>query len=233
MPELFVHQDINWRNFYADYVKTYIERDVRRLTQVADESSFMQFMSVCAAMTGQILNMASLARDVGISEPTAKRWLSILQTSGIVYLLRPYFTNAIKRITKAPKLYFLDTGLAAYLTRWLTPETLSAGAAAGHYFETFVIGELLKSYTNSDLEEGFYYMRDGSGREIDLLIFQDNTLYPIEIKKQTSPSSDDIRHFEILHSIPGISIGEGGIICPAANLLPLKNNHKIIPVWAV
>jgi len=233
LPELFVEKDFNWQNYYSDYVKTYLERDVRKLIQVADEMLFMRFMTVCAAMTGQLLNLASLARDVGISEPTAKRWLSVLRTSGIVYLLRPYFNNVIKRTVKTPKLYFLDTGLAAYLTRWLTYETLSKGAMSGHFFESFVIAEVLKSYSNAGLEEDFYFLRDGNGREIDLLIFQDNTLFPLEIKQHSAPSTKDIRHFSMLDSIPGITIGEGGIICLSQNLLPLKDGHKIIPLTLV
>lgn len=233
MPELFKEQSYNWQNFYSDYIKTYIERDVRNLTQVADESDFMKFMTVCAAMTGSLLNIASLAKEVGISQPTAKRWLSILKTSNIVYLLKPYSNNAIKRAIRTPKLYFLDTGLAAYLTRWLTPETLSTGAMNGHFFETFVVSELIKSYANRGMDEYFYFLRDSNGREIDLLIFQDNTLFPIEIKKHTNPSYRDIASFDMLKSVKNITIGEGGVICPSQDLLPLKDNHKIIPLWAV
>ena len=233
MPELFIERDFNWQNFYSDYVKTYIERDVRKLTQVADETDFLKFMTVCAAMTGNLLNMASLARDVGISEPTAKRWLSILKTSGIIYLLSPYSNNAIKRTVKTPKLYFLDTGLAAYLTRWLTPETLSEGAMSGHFFETFVVAELLKSYKNAGKEEYFYFLRDSNGREIDLLIFQDNTLFPLEIKQHTNPTPKDIQHFPMLDSLKNINIGEGGAICLAQELQPLTDKHKIIPLWAI
>jgi predicted AAA+ superfamily ATPase len=233
MPELFVRQEFNWQNFYADYIKTYIERDVRKIMQIADEMEFMQFMTVCAAMTGQLLNLASIARDVRISEPTAKRWLSILKTSGIVYLLKPYYNNAIKRAVKTPKLYFLDTGLAAYLTRWLTPETLSIGAMNGHFFETFVICEILKSYANAGKEEDFYFLRDGNGREIDLLIFQYNTFFPIVIKLHTNPSPKAIQHFGMLSDLKTVAIGEGGVICLAQDLLPLKDNHIIIPIWAV
>jgi len=233
MPELFAERDFNWQNFYSDYVKTYIERDVRKLTQVADEAEFLKFMTVCAAMTGNILNLASIARDVGISEPTAKRWLSILRTSGIVYLLKPYSNNAIKRAVKTPKLYFLDTGLAAYLTRWLTPETLSQGAMNGHFFETFVVAELLKSYTNAGKEEDFYFLRDSNDREIDVLIFQNNTLFPIEIKQHTSPTPKDIKNFSMLDGIKNVNIGEGGVLCLSQELLPLTDKHKIIPMWAV
>jgi len=233
LPELVVNSRYNWRNFYADYVKTYIERDVRRLTQVANEADFMKFMTTCAAITGSLLNLASIARNIGISEPTARRWLSILQSSGIVYLLKPYFNNRIKRAVKTPKLYFLDTGLAAYLTRWLTPETLSAGAVSGAFFESFVISEILKSYSNAGLEEGFYFIRDSNGREIDLLIFQNNTIFPIEIKQTTSPTNKAIQSFSLLENLKDVKIGDGGVICLAGEILPLRDNFKIIPLWAV
>lgn len=233
MPELVANPDFKWREFYADYTKTYIERDVRKLTQVADEESFLKFMTVCAAMTGQMLNLSSLAKDVGISEPTAKRWLSILKTSGIVYLLKPYSNNAIKRAVKTPKLHFLDIGLAAYLTRWLTPETLSNGAMNGCFYESFVVSEILKSYTNAGLEADLYFLRDGHQKEIDLLIHENNTLYPIEIKTTAEPDPRDIRHFSMLNDIKGVNIGEGGVICMAHDMMPLKDKNYIIPLWAV
>jgi predicted AAA+ superfamily ATPase len=179
LPEIVANTDFNWQQVYADYVKTYIERDVRKLTQVADEDSFYKFITVCAAMTGKLLNLASLARDVGISEPTAKRWLSILKTSGIVYLLKPYSNNAINRAVKTPKLHFLDIGLAAYLTRWLTPETMLLGAMSGYFFESFVVGEILKSYANAGLEVDLYFLQDGHQKEIVCLIHENNTLYPL------------------------------------------------------
>jgi len=233
MPELVTQPDFEWEAFYADYVKTYIERDVRSLTQVADEGDFLKFMTVCAAMTGQMLNLASIAKDVGISEPTAKRWLSILKSSGIVYLLKPYSNNAIKRTVKTPKLYFLDTGLAAYLTRWMTADTLRIGAMNGRFFESFVVAEILKSYTNAGKEVDLYFLRDGNQREIDLIIHQDNTLYPLEIKIYSEPDAKDIKHFSMLDEINNVNIGEGGIICLAKDILPLKDKHKIIPLWAI
>jgi len=233
LPELIAKPEFNWQHFYADYIKTYIERDVRKLTQVADEDSFYKFMTVCAAMTGQLLNLSSLARDVGISEPTAKRWLSILKTSGLVYLLKPYNNNAISRAVKTPKLHFLDIGLAAYLTRWLTPETLSTGAMNGQFFESYVIGEILKSYSNAGLEVDLYHLRDGHKNEIDLLIHENNTLYPIEIKTTAEPDLRDIKNFAKLDEIKNVTIGEGGVICLAKDILPLDKKNKIIPLWAI
>ena len=233
LPELITNPDFNWRQFYADYIGTYLERDVRKLTQVADEDSFYKFMTVCAAMTGQLLNLASIAKNVGISEPTAKRWLSILRASGIVYILKPYSNNAINRAVKTPKIHFLDIGLAAYLTRWLTPETMLSGAMSGYFFESFVVGEILKSYTNAGLEVDLYFARDGRQREIDLLIHENNTLYPIEIKSSAEPSPSDIKNFDMLNEIKGVNIGEGGVVCTASELLPLKGKNYVIPLWAV
>ena len=230
MPELTAESSFDWQDFYADYIKTYIERDVRKMAQVGDEGDFLKFMTVVAAMTGQMLNLASLARDVGISEPTAKRWLSILRGSGLIYLLKPYHNNTIKRAVKTPKIHFLDTGLAAYLTRWLTPETLSAGAMCDHFFESFVFAEILKSYTNAGKEADFYFLRDGNQREIDLLIHENNTLYPLEVKNHTEPTANDIKHFSMIENVKNLKIGEGGIICLANELLPIKDKHKIIPL---
>ena len=230
LPELALNEEYDWAEFYADYVKTYIERDVRGLTQVADESSFHTFMAVCAAMSGQLLNLSSLASDVGISVPTAKRWLSILQTSGLVYLLKPYSNNAINRAVKTPKLHFMDIGLASYLTRWMTPETLAIGANNGSFFESYVVSEIIKSYANVGKEVSLYFIRDGNRREIDLLIFENNTLYPLEIKIKAEPNERDIKHFSMLGDLRGITVGEGGIICMANELQQLDEKSFIIPL---
>lgn len=230
LPELAINKNYDWANFYADYIKTYIERDVRKLTQVADEDSFYTFMTVCAAMTGNLLNLASLASDVGISVPTAKRWLSILRTSGIVYLLKPYSNNAIKRAVKTPKLHFMDIGLASYLTRWMTPESLSIGANNGNFFESFVVSEIIKSHTNAGKEIDMYFLRDGNKKEIDLLLHENNTLFPLEIKIKPEPDKRDIKNFNMLDDLGDVRIGTGGIICMANTLLPLDENNYIIPL---
>ena len=230
LPELTINEEFDWAEFYADYVKTYIERDVRNLTQVADEDSFSKFMVVCAAMSGRLLNLSSLASDVGISVPTAKRWLSILKTSGIIYLLRPYSNNAISRAVKTPKLHFMDIGLASYLTRWMTPETLSVGASNGNFFESFIVSEIIKSYSNAGKEADMYFLRDGNKREIDLLLFENNTLYPVEIKMTAEPCERDIKHFSMLDEIKGISVGQGGIICMANDPAQINEKTFIIPL---
>ena len=230
-PELCANPDFDWRMFFAAYVKTYIERDVRDLSQVGDEVKFMQFMTVAASCTGQLLNVASLARDVGISQPTAERWLSVLAASNLIILLRPYHNNITKRTVKTPKLYFLDTGLAAYLTRWNTPEVLKTGAMAGAFFETFVVSEIIKSYANKGiLDLPLYFYRDRDGNEIDLLIEDGGTLYPIEIKKHADPGKSDIAKFSVLDKIPAIKRGQGGVVCLYDHLVTLQGNDKAIPV---
>lgn len=231
MPELFTNSDFDWQMFYGAYVKTYIERDVRELTQVGDELKFLQFMTVVASRIGQLLNLASLARDVGISQPTAERWISILITSNIVYLLRPYSNNITKRVVKTPKLYFFDTGLAAYLTKWNTPDVLKNGAMAGAFFENFVISEILKSYYNRGvLEPPLYFYRNKNMNEIDLLIEANGMLYPLEIKKHADPQKKDAAVFSLLDKIPSVNRGPGGVICLYDNLITLKDNDRVIPV---
>jgi len=230
-PELLANPDYDWRMFYAAYVRTYIERDVRSLAQVGDEVKFTQFMTAAAACTGQLLNAASLARDAGVSQPTAERWLSVLVASNLIFLLRPYHNNITKRAVKTPKLYFLDTGLAAYLTRWNTPEVLKNGSAAGAFFETFVIGEIIKSYSNIGiLDIPLYFYRNRDGNEIDLLIEDSGTIYPIEIKKHADPLKRDAAKFQLLEKIPNIKRGQGGVVCLYDNLVTLHENDKAIPV---
>jgi predicted AAA+ superfamily ATPase len=231
MPELCANADYDWQMFYAAYVKTYIERDVRDLTQVGDEIKFLQFMTVAASCTGQLLNVASLARDVGVSQPTAERWLSILVTSNLIYLLAPYHNNITKRTVKTPKLFFLDTGLAAYLTRWNTAEVLKNGAMAGAFFETFVVAEIIRSYSNNGvLELPLYFYRDRDGNEIDLLIEDSGMLYPIEIKKHADPDKSDVAKFYLLDKIPNMKRGPGGVVCLYDNLVTLAGNDRVIPI---
>ncbi|MCL2163880.1 MAG: ATP-binding protein [Oscillospiraceae bacterium] len=233
LPELILNTEYDWAEFYADYIKTYIERDVRTLTQVADENSFYTFITACAAMSGQLLNLSSLANDVGVSVPTAKRWLSVLKASGIVYLLKPYSNNTIKRAVKTPKLHFLDIGLCSYLTRWMTAENLSIGANNGSFFESFVVSEILKSYTNAGKEVDLYFLRDGNKNEIDLLIYENNTLYPMEIKIKAEPDERDIKSFRMLDHISGVNIGEGGVICLANDFLQMNGKNYIIPLTMI
>ena len=231
MPELCENPDFDWQMFYGAYLRTYIERDVRELTEIGDTVKFSKFMVAVAAMTGNLLNLASLARDVGISQPTAERWLAILVASNIVYLLQPYSNNITKRAIKTPKVYFLDTGLAAYLTKWNTPDVLKNGAMAGAFFESFVVSEIIKSYYNKGvLEPPIYFYRDKDMNEIDLIIENAGVLHPIEIKKHADPSKKDIEAFKILDKIPNVSRGQGGVVCLYDNLISLTDTDCIIPV---
>ena len=220
----------NYR-FYESYTKTYIERDLRKIINVQDESVFKTFIKVVAARTAQELNLQDIAKDVGIAPNTAKHWLSILQTSGLVFLLQPFSKNVTKRLTKTPKLYFLDTGLAAHLAGWTTPDALETGSCAGAFFETFVIGEILKSYWHNGESPDVCFYRDSDGKEIDLLIYQDNKYYPVEIKKHSTPRLEDIAAFSTFSKIPGVNLGYGCEICLTPDLQPLSPNATAMSVW--
>ena len=230
MPAMY-KDELDWQMFYAAYAKTYLERDVRELTQVGDEVKFIKFMTAIASRTSQMLNLSSVANEVGISAPTADRWLSILISSNIVYLLQPYYNNIMKRAVKTPKLYFLDTGLAAYLLKWKTPEALESGAMAGAFFESFVIAEILKSYYNAGvLEPSLYYYRDKDGREVDILIEQNGVIHPVEIKKTSNPGKEHINNFSALEKIKGVTVGVGGVICLYEKSIRLNDKNVTIPV---
>lgn len=234
MPAMHASPDMDWELFYSSYVRTYIERDLRDLTQVGDEDKFLQFMTVLAAQTGQLLNLASVAREVGISRPTADRWLSVLQTSNQVILLHPYFNNLTKRAVKTPKLYFTDSGLAAYLTRWTTADVMQFGAMAGAFFETFVISEVYKSYLNAGIQQPpLYFYRNKDQREIDLIIEADGFLHPVEIKKSSDPSPEDIAALDLIESIPNVKRGKGGLICLTDRLMQYNIHDRIIPLGLV
>ncbi len=215
--------------FFSSYVQTYLQRDVRDLTQVGNEASFLKFLKACSARTGQLLNYSDLARDADISVNTAKNWLSILQASHQVYLLQPYYSNLTKRLVKRPKLYFLDTGLCAYLTEWTSPETLEAGAMSGPILETYVFTEILKSWRHRGRIPQIYFYRDKDGQEIDFMFLQDQTLYPVEVKKSATPKREWTRTFRCLSNLQH-KRGEGGIICLCKQVIPLANNTYAIPI---
>jgi len=229
-PEMLTNSDIDWNFFYSDYIKTYIERDVYQLTQVGDELKFYRFMEVLAARISCILNLNEVCKEIGVSHSTAERWLSILRISNIIYLLRPYSNNLTKRAIRSPKLYFLDTGLAAYLTHWETKDVLKTGAKSGDFLENFVVTEILKSYYNAGREpKNLYYYRDKDKREIDVLIERNGVLHPIEIKKSSNPNKDDCTAFAALSD--KATIGEGAIICRCNEPMPITEKVRSIPVW--
>ncbi len=231
-PSIALNSEMDRDLFFSSYLQTYLQRDVRDLAKVGDEMAFLRFLRATAARTGQLVNFADLARDSDVAPNTAKNWLSILQTSGIVWLLPPWHTNLTKRLVKTPKLYFLDTGLAAYLSEWSSPQNLEAGAMSGAIMETWIVAELLKSYLHNGLVPPFYFFRDKDKREIDLLIIRDNKIHPLECKKSASPGKHDIRNFATLENL-GITVGSGGVICLSQLSLPLTRTAWSIPVGAL
>lgn len=209
--------------FYSSYVSTCLERDIRNLTKVHDLDKFYKFLCSCAARTGQLLNNSELARDAGIDTKTAQSWLTILTSSRIAYLLQPYFRSLTTRLVKTPKLYMLDTGLCAYLTRWPTPETLEAGAMSGEFFETWCVSEILKSYWNAGINEPpLYFYRDKDKKEIDLLIEGADGFYPVEFKKSSTPNGEDARHFSVLGNL-NVRVKKGAVVCCCPEIMPLPN----------
>ena len=231
MPRLYEEPDVNLNDYFASYVQTYLSRDVRELTQVADELAFYKFLCIVAARTGTMVNYGEIAREAEISAPTAKQWMSVLVSSGIIVLIQPYYNNALKRVVKAPKMYFLDTGLAANLTRWTSPEVLESGAMAGAFFETYVVTEIYKSYINVGRIPPLYYYRDSNMKEIDLIIWQDGMVYPIEVKKSSNPVGAT-KNFSVLNS-EKIVRGMGSVICLANDLRPIDQDNWTVPAWLI
>lgn len=221
-----------WSAFFQSYIQTYLMRDVRALTQVADEHKFYDFIRAVAARTGQMLNYSSLARDADISQPTAKSYLSILETSGIVKLLYPYSRNKTRNMVSTPKLHMLDTGLAAFLTGWTSPEVLMNGAMAGAFFESWCVAEILKSYVNAGETPNFYYYRDKDKNEIDLVIERNGKIYPVEFKKAATVSKADIKHFNKLADLK-TPVGTGTLISLYPDSILIKDSVKTIPAFAL
>jgi len=213
--------------FYSSYIATYLERDIRNLTNVHDLDRFYKFLCSCAARTGQLLNNAELARDAGIDNKTAQSWLTILTSTRIAYLLQPYSGSLTSRLVKTPKLYMLDTGLCAYLTRWPTPETLEAGAMSGEFFETWCMSEILKSCWNAGINEPpLFFYRDKDKKEIDLLIKAPDGFYPVEFKKTSTPKGEDVRHFSMLSRL-GMKVKKGAVVCCCPETMPLPNKDVL------
>jgi len=228
MPQVINADAEQRQTYYSAYINTYIMRDVAELGGVRDTLSFNRFLMACAALISEQVNYKKLADTVEISQPTTKEWLRLLEGMGIIYLLRPYANNALKRLTKTPKLYFYDTGLAAYLSMWLTQETLMNGAASGHYFENFVVTQLLKNYAYSKQKVNMTYYRDANGKEIDVLIENGQLIHPLEIKKAANPDTRPIRNFNVLEKAM-LEQGNGGIICMCEEVFPIDKNNSFIP----
>ncbi|MDR2048853.1 MAG: ATP-binding protein [Treponema sp.] len=232
LPEPFVDKTIERERYFSSYVQSYIGRDVKDFYNVEKPLQFFEFTSVVAAQTGQLLNYSFIARDVGIDVKTAQTWMGILERSGLVYLLRPYSPNLTNRIIKTPKMYFPDTGLCAYLTKWLTPETLMSGAMSGAILETYAIGEILKSYLHNGVEPALWLYRDTNQNEVDVLIEQNGTLYPVEIKKTSRPGLNDYDGFKKLVKLRK-PVGLGAVLCLKPERLPLSREVVSIPIWEI
>jgi predicted AAA+ superfamily ATPase len=228
-PRLLIEHKMNWELFYASYISTYLEKDVKMLVNIEHEHKFFKFLKVIAARTGQLLNYSDIANDIGISVNTVKSWISILETSGLIFLLQPYSSNITVRTVKTPKLYFLDTGLACYLTGWDSVKVLENGAMNGAMLETYVISEILKSYWHNGKQPRIYFYRDKNQKEIDLIIEKNDTLYPIEIKRTANPTKNDIKNFSILKSFRK-NIGLGAAICLIDNSIPITESAVAMPL---
>lgn len=232
-PELYeTESDLkDWNDFYSSYFQTYIEKDIKDVLNIQDESAFIKFVKAVASLSGEMLNLKTISEICGKNSKTVKSWLSVLESSGLVYFLEPYYNNFNKRLIKTPKMYFLDTGLACWLLGWNTPQQLTSGAMWGHVFESFVFTEILKSYYNDGIvKPPLYYYRDKDKNEIDLLIEDGGTLYPVEIKTSSDPKKSMISAFECIKKIPGKNIGKGAVVCLAKERLPLTENVWIMPV---
>ncbi len=232
-PDSALDAPEHWEAFYRSYLRTYVERDLRQLAQIGDEAAFLNFLKIVAARTGQELNLSEIARDAEIAHATAKRWLSVLVASGVVFLLPPYFSNLSKRLVKSPKIYFSDTGLCAYLTAWTTPRTLAAGAMSGAFFETFVVTEIFKSHLHNGRVPSLYFLRDSNRVEIDLLLERDGVLHPIEIKKTAAPTKAMTKNFERFRASGLKNLGYGAVVCMTDAVRPLSETAAAVPVWAL
>jgi predicted AAA+ superfamily ATPase len=228
MPQALRADAEQRREYYSAYVSTYLMRDVAELGGATDTLRFGKFLIACAALVSEQVNYKTLADAAEISQPTAKEWLRLLEGLGIIYLLRPYANNALKRLAKTPKLYFCDTGLAAHLAMWLTPETLMNGAAGGHYFENFVVAEMLKNYAYSQTKANMTYYRESNAKEIDIFVELNNSIHPLEVKKSANPDSRDVKKFDVLNKA-SIKRGCGGIICMCEEVVPIDAENCFIP----
>lgn len=218
--------------FYSSYIQTYIERDVKYIAEIEDTVLFSDFIRSAACRAGQMLNVTDIAQDVGISDNTAKRWLKILEKSDIIFFLRPYSNNLLKRTVKTPKMYFFDTGLVAYLTRYSSPEILANGAINGAILENYVVSEIIKTYHNNTKDCLLWYYRDKNSNEIDLVIESDGMLHPIEIKRTASPGSELIKPFRLLDKA-SVPRGKGAVICMRETMSAVDSDNFIVPIWMI
>ncbi len=232
MPGIVSGQYADRNIYYSSYLSTYVERDVRELSGNIDALKFNRFVTAVAARTSQLLNYKALADDADIDMVTAKAWVNILETLGIIFLLHPYSNNVLKRTIKTPKVYFYDTGLVCYLTRWSSPEVAESGAMSGALLENFAVSEIMKSYQNAGLEPYLYFYRDRDAKEIDVVIEGDGKLCPLEIKKTAAPDMRIIRTFGVLGKAE-LEIGTGAVLCMAEQFGAFDRENLIVPIWVI
>ncbi len=232
MPAIVSEKNSNSQTFYSSYLTTYIERDVRELSDAIDSLKFLHFITAVAARCGQILNIAEIARDADINQKQAKNWLGVLETLGLIFYLHPYSNTMLKRLVKTPKLYFYDTGLVCYLTKWSSAETLQSGAMNGAILENYVVAEIRKTYLNCGKDLYMYYYRDKDAREIDIILEHDGVLNPIEIKKSANPGSELIKVFKLLDK-SSAKRSKGAVVCMKPELSAIDRENYIIPVWMI
>lgn len=232
MPAIVSEKNSNSQIFYSSYLTTYIERDVRELSDAIDSLKFLHFITAVAARCGQILNIAEIARDADINQKQAKNWLGVLETLGLIFYLYPYSNNMLKRLVKTPKLYFYDTGLVCYLTKWSSAETLQSGAMNGAILENYVVAEIRKTYLNCGKDPYMYYYRDKDAREIDIILEHDGVLNPIEIRKSANPGSELIKVFKLLDK-SSAKRSKGAVVCMKPELSAIDRENYIVPVWMI
>ncbi|MER2138598.1 MAG: ATP-binding protein [Succiniclasticum sp.] len=228
MPEMVSLDNEQASEYWNSYIDTYLMRDAVDDNGIADVVGFRKFLRACAAFSGQLLNYSDLATAADVSGVTAKEWVKVLQSMGIIFLLEPYYNNELKRLVKTPKLYFCDTGLCAFLSSWTSRDALMNGAVAGHYFENYVVGEMLRTFSYGKNQAAFSFYRDKDQREIDLLVEQDGILHPLEIKKSAAPDRRKVNVFSLLQKA-GRSVGAGGIICMTDAAYPIDQTNSFIP----
>jgi len=236
MPRLYENPDISLHDYFGSYFQTYLSRDIRDLAQVADELAFYKFMQVCAGLVTEHLDYTGIANRVGITANKAKEWVSVLISSGIMILIPPYFNDALKRVVKTPKMYFMDTGLLCYLRGIEDAAVLEKVADSGDFFENYVVTEIYKSFSNAGQRPPLYYYRDANNRkEIDLLIDRNNVLYPVEIKESTNPDKNAVRNFDAIKPVAetGMHVGTGSVICNSSDIYPLDDNNRAVPHWLI
>ena len=228
MPQVIGVDDELRQEYYNSYVDTYLMRDATEEGGITDSVKFRTFLTACAALVAEQVNYATLAESADISEPTAKEWINLLQGLGIIYLLKPYANNELKRLSKTPKLYFCDTGLCAYLSMWLSPDVLMNGAASGHYYENYVVMELVKNYAYAHARANLTYYRDSNSKEIDVFVEENDTIHPLEIKKSANPNSREVKKFTVLDKT-NLKRGSGGIVCMCEEPIPIDALNCYIP----